>query len=163
MSVLIGTDAGVRLVIDTVSDNNAGRLAALSRHLGLPTAWTTSAGVVSALRDGGEAFEFDVTVTGPHTGTVRLLAPGGRVVAATKRIQVDVGQSAVVRFRVSRNHRRGQVLAAPPPVVTTAKQVSAYLPTVSVLSVTVGVIRQASSELSSSATLSATATVTPPP
>lgn len=115
MTLLVATNAGVRVVTDVVVDSPCDRLVSLSRHLGDLASWTSSAGTIAAIRDGAEAFEVDVDVTGPFSGAVQLLAPGSRVAAATPVVDVASGAALRVKFRVSRAHDRDAVLAAPVP------------------------------------------------
>lgn len=112
MAVIAGGAAGATLLSDVSIDNHADRLISLRTHLGNVTSWTASPGTIVAIRDGAEAVEVDVQITGPVSGDCRLLASTGQTMAS--RRVVDTGD-VLMRFRLTRNHAREAVLAAPPP------------------------------------------------
>lgn len=115
MSVLLATNVGVRLAVDVSIDNSCDRIVSLNRHLGSPTTWTVSTGTITAMRDGAEFTEFEVNVTGPFIGQVELLAPGSRVIAACRALNLLLNENARVLFRVTRSQDRELVLAGPVP------------------------------------------------
>ncbi len=127
MSVLIATNVGARLAVDVGIDNSCDRIVSLGRHLGAPTSWTVNTGTITTLRDGANDLEFDVEVTGPFTGQVELSAPGARVIAACRALNLASGERVRVIFRVTRSHERDGSLAGAVPAVSTLKLATAQL------------------------------------
>lgn len=158
MTLLVATNAGVKVVTDVATDSVCDRLVSLFRGLGDPTTWTTNTGVIAAIRDGAEGLEVDVDVTGPFSGFVELQA-SSRIVAATRAVSMASGAALRVRFKIARSHERDLALAAAVPAVNTIKLASVNSLSSSSLTATVTAEKQLSCLLESSATLAADAIV----